>query len=109
MDASLFHRRVGASERVRFTGETPVPPLPAPLPTPMKVSIGVGRLDPVNSATGLLFQNVDHRRGLGEVIDRVNAKFGNHSVYLGGMHDIAGLAMQDKIAFGRVPDEAAKM
>lgn len=86
-----------------LAGGTPAPP------KPIKVSIGVGRLEPVGCATGLLFHNVDHRRGLGEVIDKVNAKFGNHSVYLGGMHEIAGLEMQDKIAFGRVPDEAATM
>ncbi|MFK7788942.1 MAG: hypothetical protein AB8C95_05525 [Phycisphaeraceae bacterium] len=76
---------------------------------PIKVSIGVGQLEPYDSATGRLFDNVDHRRGLGQVIDRVNQKFGNHSVYLGGMHDIAKQDMQDKIAFGRVPDETAKM
>jgi len=87
----------------RLTGGTPVPPVP------IKVSIAVGGLEPVHCATGRLFDNVDHRRGLGEVIDKVNRKFGNHSVYLGGMHDIASLQMQDKIAFGRVPDEQAAM
>ena len=56
-----------------------------------------------------MFDNVDHRRGLGQIIDTINQKFGNHSVYLGGMHDIADFEMQDKIAFGRVPDEMAKM
>lgn len=76
---------------------------------PINVSIGVGELEPYHCATGRLFDGVDHRRGLGEIIDKVNAKFGNHSVYLGGMHDIAGLTMQDKIAFGRVPDETATM
>lgn len=76
---------------------------------PVKVSIGVGRLEPVHGATGRLFDSVEHRHALGAVIDRVNHKFGNHSVYLGGMHDIAGREMQDKIAFGRVPDEAATM
>ncbi|MFN3166175.1 MAG: Y-family DNA polymerase [Phycisphaeraceae bacterium] len=87
----------------RSAGGTPAPP------RPVKVSIGVGRLEPAHCATGRLFDNVDHRRGLGEVIDSINRKFGNHSLYLGGMHDIAGLEMQDKIAFGRVPDEAATM
>lgn len=76
---------------------------------PVKVSIGVGQLEPYECATGRLFDNVDHRRGLGNVIDNINQKFGNHSVYLGGMHDIADKEMQDKIAFGRVPDEMAKM
>lgn len=76
---------------------------------PVKVSIGVGQLEPYHCATGRLFDNVDHRRGLGQIIDTINQKFGNHSVYLGGMHDIADKEMQDKIAFGRVPDETAKM
>lgn len=77
--------------------------------SPVKVSIGVGQLEPYDCATGRLFDNVDHRRGLGQIIDTINQKFGNHSVYLGGMHDIADVDMQDKIAFGRVPDEMAKM
>lgn len=89
------------------TGGPPVPPLSAP--SPVKVSIGVGQLEPYDCATGRLFDNMDHRRGLGQIIDRVNQKFGNHSIYLGGMHDIAEVEMQDKIAFGRVPDEMAKM
>jgi len=76
---------------------------------PVKVSIGVGQLEPYHCATGRLFDGVDHRRGLGSVIDTINRKFGNHSVYLGGMHHIADVEMQDKIAFGRVPDEAATM
>lgn len=76
---------------------------------PTKVSIGVGQLEPCQCATGQLFDNFDHRRGLGQIIDTINQKFGNHSVYLGGMHDIADVDMQDKIAFGRVPDETAKM
>lgn len=76
---------------------------------PTKVSIGVGRLEPVHCATGRLFDGVDHRRSLGTIIDTINQKFGNHSVYLGGMHDIADKEMQDKIAFGRVPDERATM
>jgi len=79
------------------------------LPSPVKVSIGVGGLEPYDCATGRLFDNVDRRRGLGQIIDTINQKFGNHSVYLGGMHEIADKEMQDKIAFGRVPDEMAKM
>lgn len=96
----VWRRKPG---RGRMTGGTPA------LPKPVKVSVGVGRLEPYACATGWLFDSADHRRGLGEVIDKVNAKFGNHSVYLGGMHDIANIEMQDKIAFGRVPDEAARM
>ena len=85
------------------TGGTPVPP------SPVKVSIGVGGLEPAHCATGRLFDHVDHRHALGGIMDQINQKFGNHSVYLGGMHDIADVEMQDKIAFGRVPDEAATM
>lgn len=96
---------VGSLQRTRMTGETPIPPKPKPT----KVSIGVGGLEPYHCATGRLFDNVDHRRGLGQIIDTINEKFGNHSVYLGGMHDISDHDMQDKIAFGRVPDEMAKM
>lgn len=76
---------------------------------PIKVSIAVGRLEPIHCATGRLFDSVEHRHALGDVIDHINRKFGNHSVYLGGMHTVANVEMQDKIAFGRVPDETATM
>ncbi len=76
---------------------------------PKKVSVAVGGLEPVACATGRLFDHADHRHTLGDTMDAINRKFGNHSVYLGGMHDIADVEMQDKIAFGRVPDEAATM
>ncbi|MEM9108716.1 MAG: hypothetical protein AAGC72_01700 [Planctomycetota bacterium] len=77
--------------------------------TPKKVSITLGGLEPVACATGRLFDAIDARHALGDVIDTINRKFGNHSVYLGGMHHIANKEMHDKIAFGRVPDEAAAM
>ncbi|MEO0475584.1 MAG: DNA polymerase [Planctomycetota bacterium] len=77
--------------------------------TPKKVSIALGSLEPVACTTGRLFDAVDSRHILGDVIDTINQRFGNHSVYLGGMHEIADKEMQDKIAFGRVPDEMAKM
>ncbi|MEM6507122.1 MAG: hypothetical protein AAF711_16915, partial [Planctomycetota bacterium] len=69
----------------------------------------LGGLEPVACATGRLFDAIDARHALGDVIDTINRRFGNHSVYLGGMHDIADKEMHDKIAFGRVPDEAAAM
>ncbi|MEM9345989.1 MAG: hypothetical protein AAGB26_05160 [Planctomycetota bacterium] len=77
--------------------------------TPKKVAIALGSLEPLACTTGRLFDVIDSRHALGDVIDNINQKFGNHSVYFGGMHDIADKEMHDKIAFGRVPDEAAAM
>lgn len=76
---------------------------------PKKVSIALGGLETTNSTTGGLFDDLDPRHTLGGVMDEVNRRFGNHTLYLGGMHAIAKHPMSDKIAFGRVPDEAVAM
>lgn len=76
---------------------------------PKHVSITLGGLTPAGCTPGYLFDAAAHRRQLGGVMDRINRKYGGHTVYLGGMHDVARREMPDKIAFGRVPDEAVKM
>lgn len=75
---------------------------------PKKVSVTLTGLEPHASATGSLFQPQAHRDRLGDVFDRVNTRFGPHMLHLAAMHHTRH-AMDDKIAFGRVPDEACPM
>lgn len=79
------------------------PPSPPGAP-PLKVGVTLGDLTSADQTPGLLFPPQRHRQALGRVFDRVNQRFGGHTLYLGGMHR-ARHAMDDKIAFGRVPDE----
>lgn len=76
---------------------------------PKQVGITLGGLTPVGATAGLLFDEPNARTGLGHAIDAINQRFGGHSVYLGGMHAVAKAHMPDKIAFGRIPDEAVAM
>ncbi|MEM6393791.1 MAG: hypothetical protein AAF797_13540 [Planctomycetota bacterium] len=72
---------------------------------PLRVAVTVSGLTPVTATAGNLFAQAEDRRGLGGVMDAINTRFGGHTLYLGGMHAIADREMEDKIAFGRVPDE----
>jgi len=81
---------------------------PHPFPRPIKVGVTLGGMIPEQSATGCLFQQQRHRHGLGHVLDRINGRFGSHAIYYGGMHETRH-PMDDKIAFGRVPEEGQRM
>jgi len=76
---------------------------------PVQVGVTLGRLMPRQAVTGNLFGDPEHRDDLGQVMDRINQRFGKHVLYLGGMHAVADRKMPDKIAFGRVPDEDVAM
>ncbi len=76
---------------------------------PKKVGITLGGLTPAGATAGLLFDAPNARTGLGHAIDAINQRYGGHAVYLGGMHAVAKAHMPDKIAFGRIPDEAVAM
>ena len=76
---------------------------------PKKVDVTLSGLTTAEDTPGYLFSGADRRRGLAYTMDRINQRFGGHSLYLGGMHDVADRHMPDKIGFGRIPDEAAAM
>ncbi len=77
--------------------------------TPKKVQVTLSELCDIGSATGHLFPQADHPLRLAEAMDRINRRHGTHTVYLGGMHACRNYRMDDKIAFGRVPDETVRM
>ncbi|MEM6551642.1 MAG: hypothetical protein AAF750_05900 [Planctomycetota bacterium] len=89
-------------ERYRRTGATRAG-------QPLRVAVTVSGLTPVTATAGNLFKPAEDRRELGALMDRVNQKHGGHTLYLGGMHRVARRVMEDKIAFGRVPDERVGM
>jgi hypothetical protein len=68
------------------------------------VQVNLLHLTPAHATAGLLFPAAEHRAALARVIDRINQRHGPHRLYFAGMHELRQ-PMDDKIAFGRVPDE----
>lgn len=74
----------------------------------LQVSMTLSELAPIATATGHLFPEQERLHRLSGVMDVLNQRWGNHTVYLGSLHDFRH-TMEDKIAFGRIPDEALRM
>lgn len=69
-----------------------------------QVAITLTGLTPVNTATPMLFEDRRPTDPLSQAMDRINQRWGRNAVYLGSVHDYRH-EMEDKIAFGRIPDE----
>lgn len=77
--------------------------LPFARARPLSVSVTLHRVLPRGAASGDLFG--DRRRGeaLSVLLDGVNARFGNNTLYFGGMHAALAAAPM-RIPFTRVPE-----
>lgn len=76
---------------------------------PRKVGVDLAGLTVSGGTPGHLFSEADRPLRLSETLDRINRKFGGQAIHPGSMHDVAHYEMDDKIAFGRIPDEAIGM
>jgi len=76
---------------------------PQPGGRPIKVGVTVGGLIPKGRVARSLFEEDEKRQRLSQTMDAVNQRCGPSKLYLGPMHDYRHL-MEDKIAFGRIPD-----
>lgn len=76
---------------------------PEPEARPLKVGVTVGGLIPKTRVARSLFEEDEKRQRLSQTMDAVNQRCGPSKLYLGPMHDFRHL-MEDKIAFGRIPD-----
>jgi len=76
---------------------------------PKKVQITTNGLTPEAFTPQPLFAGDRTRHELAATMDRINQRWGCHAIYLGGMHASRRHVMEDKIAFGRVPDETLAM
>ncbi len=77
----------------------------APEHVPKNVSVTLAKLTPADTTPALLFPGALRRQTLSHAMDRLNLRFGKDAVYFGGMHECRH-KMDEKIAFGRIPDEA---
>lgn len=75
---------------------------------PKKVDMTAWGLTPAACTPQPLFGSAERPQRLSEAMDKLNRRWGRHTVYFGGMHRFRH-DMDDKIAFGRVPDEAVSM
>jgi len=69
-----------------------------------KVSIILSGLTPAAFTPGHLFPREERLRRLSQAMDKLDQRWGRHTVYVGSLHEYRH-AMEDKIAFGRIPDE----
>lgn len=80
----------------------------ARLGRPKKVAVDVLGLIEAADVPEPLFEELNRPLRISKVLDQINRKTGKHSLYVASMHDYRH-AMEDKIAFGRVPNEAIRM
>ena len=82
---------------------------------PKKVAVDVLGLVEAADVPRPLFDELDRPLRLSRVMDTINGKFHDaerrpgHAIYPATMHGCHDYAMDDKIAFGRLPDEALAM
>lgn len=69
-----------------------------------KVSITLSGLKPIAEVAPTLFDAPRPTTALSHAIDRINLRWGRNALYLGSVHHCRH-EMEDKIAFGRIPDE----
>lgn len=77
--------------------------LPFPRAKPLSVSVTLHRVLPRKAASGDLFGDGQRGEALSVLLDGVNARFGNNTLYFGGMQRALGAAPM-RIPFTRVPE-----
>ncbi len=69
-----------------------------------KVDVSVAKLVMTSQVSRSLFEPVEKLRKISETVDKINQRWGTSSVYFGAVH-LYRHPMDNKIAFGRIPDE----
>lgn len=77
--------------------------LPFPCAKPLSVSVTLHRVLPRTAASGNLFDDRRRSEALSALLDGINARFGNNTLYFGGMHGALHAAPM-RIPFNRVPE-----
>ncbi len=70
---------------------------------PFQVGIALSDLVPDDGATRPLFDGEKKRIELSQIMDRLNTRFGTHTIYLAGMHQVNQSA-PPRIAFNHIPE-----
>jgi DNA polymerase-4 len=74
---------------------------------PLSVAVTLVGLEQAGSVTGELMEQRQRGRDMSRVVDRINQKYGNNSVYFGAMQQaLAHDAAPMRIPFGQIPETA---
>jgi hypothetical protein len=73
-----------------------------PAGKPFQVGVTLFDLVPDHGATRPLFDGEKKRIELSQVMDQLNTRFGAHTIYLAGMHQV-NRAAPPRIAFTHIP------
>lgn len=74
---------------------------------PLSVAVTLVGLEQAGSVTGELMEQRQRGRDMSRVVDRINQKYGNNSVYFGAMQQaLAQDAAPMRIPFGQIPETA---
>ena len=74
-----------------------------PIGKPVMIGVSLYDLVPENLHTADLFSEEQRRGQLSRAMDSINAKYGNNTVYLGGVHHVRDAA-PPRIAFSSIPE-----
>jgi DNA polymerase IV len=98
----LLSRELEALEGARRSGRWNPKRYP-----PLSVSVTLVQLEARGSVSGELMDERRRSREMSAVLDRINRRYGNNTVYFGAMqHALAQQAAPMRIAFGQVPQTA---
>jgi DNA polymerase-4 len=70
-----------------------------------KVDVCVSELVLASQVSRPLFEEPAKLQQVSRIVDQINQRWGSHTVYFGSIHKYRQL-MENKIAFGRIPDKA---
>lgn len=76
---------------------------------PQQVSVDVHGLTSDANTPSPLFADAEQPLKLSHVLDQINRTHGSHTVYFAAMTPVKKYVMDDKIAFGRIPDTKIEM
>jgi len=76
---------------------------------PKTVGVDLLGLTEEHNTTLPLFSQMEKPLEISRVMDRINRRYGSHTLYFGAMHSVHDYAMDDKIAFGRIPEQTIDM
>ena len=73
-----------------------------PLGTPLQVAVQLDGLIPLNAATIPLFDEPRHLASLADAMDRIDLKYGRHTIYFGMMYGAQDTA-PTRISYTQIP------
>ena len=76
-----------------------------PRAQPIKVDVTVADLVPTSQVSPALFDELERLLRVSQAIDEINRRWGPSTIYFGPMHHCRQ-PMDNKIAFGRIPNES---